>query len=369
MQTGPVADEIDVRREISRTHAAMGNLQGALIQLRRAEELAGRGHTGPDRAAELAQLALAHADLAVQFNIYADAEQHYIRAEKLFREAGDSRGQADAESGLGLLLALRSDFHGALTRISLALRTQEAIGDPRSAALTRLQLGAIQAQMDDTTAARASIARALSALHTLGDAAGEAAAMGALAELAVQERLPLEAESLYRSALARLGAAIAPAISWRLHSGLGSVLRSRGALDEAAAELRAASREGEQMSASVRAGERRAAFSSDKGDVYAQLAYVEIARGNTDSAFEASERLRARELLDLLAQGRVTLPVRRRRERRACLARTGSSSPDRRAHRGARECAHGGRVARAARAGTHVGRSARSARTSATTLR
>ena len=307
--TGPVADQIDVRRDISLTHAAMGNLQGALIQLRRAEDLAGRGHSAPDQAAELAQLALVHADLAVQFNIYTDAEQHYARAERLFREAGDSRGQAEAESGLGLLLALRSDFHGALTRISLALRTQEAIGDPRSVALTRLQLGAIQAQMDDTTAARTSMARALSALHTLGDVAGEAAAMGALADLAVQERLPLEAESLYRNALARLGAAVAPAISWSLRSGLGSVLRSRGALDEAAAELRAASREGERMSASVRAGERRTAFSSDKGDVYAQLAYVEIARGNTDSAFEASERLRARELLDLLAQGRVALPI------------------------------------------------------------
>jgi len=308
-QTGPVADEIDVRRDVSLTHAAMGNLQGALIQLQRAEALAGRGNPGHDQVAELAQLALAHADLAVQFNIYADAKQYYDHAEKLFREAGESRGQAEAESGLGLLLALRSDFHGALTRISLALRTQEAIGDPRSAALTRLLLGAIQAKVGDTTAARSSIASALSALRTLGDVAGEAEAMGALAELAVQERLPLKAESQYRIALARLGTAIAPAISWRLHSGLGRVLRSRGALDESAAELRAAAREGEQMSASVRAGERRAAFSSDKGDVYAQLASVEIARGNTDSAFEASERLRARELLDLLAQGRVTLPV------------------------------------------------------------
>jgi CHAT domain-containing protein len=308
-ETGPVADEIDVRRELSLTHAAMGNLQGALIQLRRAEELAGRAHPGHVQAAHLAQLALAHADLAVQFNMYADAEQYYVRAEKLFREAGDSREQADAESGLGLLLALRSDFHGALTRISLALRTQEAIGEPRSAALTRLLLGGIQAQMDDTTAARSSIARALSALRRLGDAAGEATAMGALADLAVQERLPLEAESLYRSALARLGATIAPAIAEHLHSGLGSVLRSRGALDEAAAELRAATLEDERMSASVRAAERRAAFSSDKGDVYAQLAYAEIALGKTDSAFEASERLRARELLDLLAQGRVKPPV------------------------------------------------------------
>ena len=155
-ETGPPADEIDVRRDIAATHAAMGNLQGALIQLGHAERLAARSDAGPR---ELALLALARADLAVEFNTFPEAERQYARAEKLFRDAGDAQGQAEAQSGLGLLLALRKDFPGALARVSLALRTQETLSDPRSIALTRILLGSIQSQMGDT-AARACVALA-----------------------------------------------------------------------------------------------------------------------------------------------------------------------------------------------------------------
>src|SRR5204863_6972941 len=55
--------------------------------------------------------------------------------------------------------------------------------------------------------------------------------------------------------------------------------------------------------------ERRSAFLADKWDVYAQLALVERDRGRVGAAFEASERLRAREMLELLARGRITSPA------------------------------------------------------------
>ncbi len=308
-ETGPLPDEIDVRRDIAITHAAMGNLQGALIQLRRAEHLAA-GDSAEQRTALLASLALARADLSVQFNAYPEAERQYLRANRLFRAAGDSRGQAETEGGLGLLLAARADLPGAISHVSLALRTQEALGDPRAIALTRLLLGSLRTQVGDTAAARALLEGALALLRALGDPASAAATLGALAELATRERLPLAAESLYRRALAQLGDATAPTIAWQLHAGLGSALRSRHALDEAAIELRGATRQIERMSAALLVDEWRAGFAADKREVYAQLARVEVARGNTGAAFEASEQLRARELLDLLARGRVSVPAR-----------------------------------------------------------
>jgi CHAT domain-containing protein len=305
-ETGPASDEIDVRRDIAATHAAMGNLQGALIQLGQAERLAARSDAEPRM---LALLALARADLAVDFNTFPEAERQYTRAEKLFRDAGDARGQAEAQSGLGLLLALRKDYAGALARVSLALRTQETQGDPRSTALTRVLLGTIQSQAGDTAAARVSLTHAATALHALSDPAGEASALGMLASLSAQEMRPIAAESLYRRALARLGTAPAPSISLQLHAGLGDALRSRNAHQAAATEYRAAVKDIEGISASVPLEQRRAAFVSDKGEVYAQLARVELSLGNTGAAFEASERLRARELLDLLARGRVAMPA------------------------------------------------------------
>ncbi len=300
--TGSLAEDIGVQRDIATAHAAMGNLQGALIELEQAERLAARGHADPGVQADLA---LTRADLAVQFNTYQAAEDQYVRAARLARRAGDGRGQADAERGLGLLLLLREDLPHAQTQLEQALRRENPEGDPRSLALTRLLLGFVQARRGDTAASRSSLTRALAELRAVGDGVSEAAALGALGDLDAQEGLPLAAESMYRRGLQRLGAAAAPAVSWPLHAGLADALRSRGARDEATLELRAAVRDIERVSGALPLEEWRAAFLADKWDVYGQLALAELARGHTDSAFETSERLRAREFLDLLARGRV----------------------------------------------------------------
>ena len=93
----------------------------------------------------------------------------------------------------------------------------------------------------------------------------------------------------------RLGVAPGPA-----------ALRSRGALADAADELHRAIAQIERVSEQVFLEEQRATFRADKWDVYVELALVERARGRTEAAFETSERLRERQLLDLLARGRVT---------------------------------------------------------------
>ncbi len=84
------------------------------------------------------------------------------------------------------------------------------------------------------------------------------------------------------------------------------MLRAQGATDGAARELRSALKEIDRPSRSLALPERRSAFLADKWDVYAQLALVERDRGQVGAAFAASERLRAREMLELLARGRIT---------------------------------------------------------------
>jgi CHAT domain-containing protein/Tfp pilus assembly protein PilF len=301
--TGPIIDEVAVRRDIATAHAAMGSLQGALNQLGRAERLA----TSASDPRLLAQLALAHADLAVQFNAFPEAERQYGRAVQLSRRSGDRRGAADAERGLGLLLLLRDDNPRAQARLELALRAAEVAGDARSIALTRLLLGYAQMQRGDTGGARGSLTRAGMQLHALGDRPSEAAALGTLAALEQQGGVPLAAESLYRRGLDLLPTGLAPTVSWQLRAGLADALQSRGGRDEATQELRLAAREIDRISGTLPLEERRAAFLADKWDVYVQLALGEFARGQTDAAFEASEQLRARQLLDLLARGRIAV--------------------------------------------------------------
>ena len=301
-ETGPVVEAIGVRRDLATVIAATGNLQGALVQLDRAERLAaGRAVPLGLRAA----LALSRADLAAQFNALPEATRRYGEAGRLFRRLGDAAGVAAAQRGIGVVLLLEEEYGRAETALQLARGAAERSGEARDAALVRLLVGYAQRYRGDTAAARRTLLQALDTLQALGDPVGEASAFRALGDLELQAGVPLAAESLYHSGLARLGSRLAPGVAWALHFGLGRALRSRGALPEAADELSAAITGLEGVSGSLMVEERRAAFLADKWDVYVQLALVEAARGHVVAAFAASEHLRARQMLDLLARGRV----------------------------------------------------------------
>jgi CHAT domain-containing protein/tetratricopeptide (TPR) repeat protein len=303
-ETGAFADAVSTRSSLAAVHAAMGNLQTALSELRQAEETASadaNANTGL-----LADLALASGDFAVQFNRLADAEREYGRAIRLYREANESRGLAEAQQGQGLLLSLREEFAGARDALELALRTQETTpGSQRSAALTRMFLASVYDELGDSSAARRSLEDAVQTLRRLDDPVAEAAALGALGDLEVKTGMALAAESLYQQALQLVKTRPAPSVSWHLHAGLGRALKSRGALHQAAQEFRTAIAGVEGVAGSLVMEERRSAFFADKWDVYGELALVERARGNNAAAFEISERMRARQMLDLLARGRI----------------------------------------------------------------
>ena len=81
----------------------------------------------------------------------------------------------------------------------------------------------------------------------------------------------------------------------------GRVLQARGSLADAAAEFRTAVEEIERVAPPLTLEERRAAFLADKWDVYASSRSWST-RGGAGAAFAASERMRARQMLDLLAR-------------------------------------------------------------------
>jgi CHAT domain-containing protein len=248
----------------------------------------------------------------VQFNALAEADRQFGRAEQLYRRANEPAGQAEAQAGKGFVLLLREDYTRARATLELAARTQQALGGRRSAAWTRLLVGDVQRRQGDTAAARRSLTQTLDSLRSLNDVVGEAAGLGALGALDRQAGMPVAAESLYRRGLEGLRDRIAPDVSWQLHEGLGRALRSRNALPEAAAEMQAAVADVERVAGALPVADHRTAYRADKWEVYSQLALVERARGRTEAAFEASERMRARQMLDLLARGRVSPPEDKR---------------------------------------------------------
>lgn len=301
-RTGPPSDVVLARGDLSSALAAAGDIQGALEQVDQAEHYADSiAMDGYSRAA----LVLARADLLVRLNNFADAERRYVEARRLFQAARDPGGEAEALQGLGWLALTRENPARAQVLLGAALRIQTSAGSRREAAHTRVALAWAGFQRGDTASARRQLAQAAVELDRLGDSLASADALGERGALELAAGAGTTAESFYRLALRRMEGRNAPAVSSRLRAGLAAALESRGAWDAASRELRFAADAAEASSRTLRLPERRSAFLADKWDVYARLAMVERRRGLTAAAFDASERLRARETLELLMLGRV----------------------------------------------------------------
>jgi CHAT domain-containing protein len=299
-------DALAMGQQLSAVLAATGELQGALDGLHAVERISDSVHASPTLRA---RIALARADLSVQLNRHADAKRFFATAEALFRRAGDRAGEAEAQQGRGTLMIDEEDGGRGRSLLDAVLRNQLALGNVRGAALTRLSLGRARGLAGDPAGARRTIAAAVADLRRLGDPIATAAALGEAASLEAEDRSPAAAESLYVAALALVGARSAPEISWRLHAGLGAVRRTMGATEEAARELRASIADIERTGRSLSLAERRSGFLLDKADVFLELALLEGGRGRIDDAFATSEKIRAREMLELLARGRVAVPT------------------------------------------------------------
>ena len=300
-RTNAVPGLVETRRQLGVTLAAMGDLQGAIDELRRAEALADSASVGPPVPA---RIALARADLALQLNDFAEAERLYERAERLADRAGDHHTAAAAREGRGLLLLERGEPQTAAAMLEAARRSQLAAGDGRAGALTLLSLADASIARGDTSGARRLATRAASEAKRIGDPLTRAAALGMSAGL-IATGSPAAAEATYRDALRMIEDRSAPDVAWRLHAGMATVHHARGRLDDAARELRAAADAIDRSSRSLLLAERRSAFLADKWDVHARLAHLERERSRPGDAFDASERLRARQMLELLGRARI----------------------------------------------------------------
>jgi CHAT domain-containing protein len=302
-RTGPIVDAMALRLELAAIMVAVGEVQGAVDELRRVEDEAGHSEVPP---AVRAAAALTRADLFVALNTLAEAERHYGIADRLFAEVGDVVGLAEAQQGRGLLMLEREDFPRAAQLLAGAAAAQEANENARGAALTRITLAEAEWKGGNQAGARERLLAVVRELERLGDPVAEAFALGALGELEAAAGMPLAADSAYARGLGLLEGRVATEVRWRLQFGRALAARASGNLDSAVRDLRAAADDIDRTAEGLALAERRSAYKADKADVYSQLALTERMRGRLAAAFEATERLRARETLELLHQGRIS---------------------------------------------------------------
>ncbi|MGD8869168.1 MAG: CHAT domain-containing protein, partial [Gemmatimonadales bacterium] len=223
----------------------------------------------------------------------------FTEAERLYRTVGDMTGLAAAVQGRAQL-ELESFHYDDVIRDLTPVVTVQPAG--RERAWSNLLLGAAHARAGQADSARAAITAAHDDFERVGDPAGVAVALGARAQVEVENDRPLRALRLLEDARAR-GSGL-PAIQWWLYHQTGRALEAVRDLSSAAAYYDTAIGVIEGLADWVRFDDRRSMYLEDKWEPYAALARLRAQRGETAAALAISERLRARYLLDQLARRR-----------------------------------------------------------------
>jgi CHAT domain-containing protein/Tfp pilus assembly protein PilF len=292
----------EVYKEIGEMQKAFDSLDAALQLSRAASDLAGEAAVFTAFGGHY--VALGDSRKAVEF---------YTRALTLWRTAGDRSGEAKGLSGLAKAYIFSYQPQRALRYHMQALKLHRILGDRRSEAHTLHNISWTYYALGQKKKALDYNSRALPLMRAAGDRRGEAAIytnLGWISELSGERQRALD---YYHQALPILATGDWDGEANTLYR-LANVERDLENLPKARAHIEAALAITESLR--TRVANRRlrvsyAAFIQKYHEFYIDLLFrfhqLSPSEGYDVAALEASERARARGLLELLAEADVDI--------------------------------------------------------------
>ena len=272
-----------------------------------------KGESNPEREAQTLNLL---GSLSSDLGSYESALQSFGRSREIFRRLALTGSESNSLCNFGFGQAALGRFDDGEKSFAEAARLAAAVGDLGSEGfalysegrveLRRTAPGGSRAQVE---AARATLLRALDRLGKAGDLAGQADAQ---LELAGAETRLGQTES----ALQRLGQAFAlaeqlqdPVRRAAVLTRRAEILAQSGELEPSLAAIEDAVREIDDLRTRVASPQLRTSFFASRRrtfelqiEILLRLAKLRPESGFEIRAFEASERARARSLLDMLVE-------------------------------------------------------------------
>lgn len=300
--------EANVLQNIARIHLLRGELQKALELFTETRDLyQALGALGP-KAQVLSNLGAT----AVHLGDYDQALENYTEALEINQAMKNRTWEAYALWDIGALYELRGAPGLSLEHYDRALELGHAEGNHPVEALALLGIGRTRLALGQREEAVRHLEEALALFRSTGNALGEISAtleLGrawqALSELDRAAGLFQQALMLSRQRQALNNEAVAQAAVARLE-------RDRGNLPAALEASEEALRIVETMRPKVAGQRLRVSFFASRRDYYElyidirmRMNEVDPGGGHLEEALAASERARARGLLDLLAEGRI----------------------------------------------------------------
>jgi CHAT domain-containing protein/Flp pilus assembly protein TadD len=349
-ETGDRTGEAASLNNLGSIHWAIGEPMEALEYYRAALPLRRALEDASGEARTLNNIGTVYQDLG-EAQLALEA---YLESLPLRRAAGDRRGEATTLTNLGLLYDRMGRFEESFDYYEQALRVHRADGNRAGEATALRAFGGAYHSSGDLSAALQSLERALALFVETGSRRDEARTLNLKAQVLVesgrsQEALSAAASSLEicravgdrrceaaalevlasaqealgdlenagvrrREALALRAALFDPGGEARTRLAIAGAARSQGRLDEARAEAESALELIESQRARIAFAPMRATYLSVHRNAYGLLIDVlmdlherEPSRGHDRAALEASERGRARGLLDLLSEAALDL--------------------------------------------------------------
>ncbi|MBW4614165.1 MAG: tetratricopeptide repeat protein [Desmonostoc vinosum HA7617-LM4] len=242
------------------------------------------------------------------------ALSYYNQALPIYRTVGDKAGEANTLNNIGAVYDSLGEKQQALSYFNQALPILRAVGDKAGEARTLNNIGSVYDSLGEKQQALSYYNQALPILRAVGDKAGEANILnnlGAVYDLLGEKQ---QALSYYNQALPIRRAVGDKAGEANTLYSIAFTERNQGNLKQALTQVEAAIKIIEDLRTKVDSQELRASyFASQQGvykfyiDLLMQLHKKDPAKGYDAIALQASDRSRARGLIELLTQANIDI--------------------------------------------------------------
>ena len=304
---GSPVTEAYVTSSLALAHRTRGELQQALDLYR---AVIARWESVGDPTS-LGNVREALAGLYAELGELERAAEEYRRILKLYHSAGNRDYEARVLNALGLVESLSNRPLAALDLYRQSLALSREIGNRRSEAIALRRSGIAERALGNLDAALANLEQCLELTRATGNRAEEASTLLDLG--LVQHRLGREGsfQNLERALELARHAENATLQASTLFQW-AKLDRDAERFDQARARLEEALGIIESVRQQVASRDLRATFLAARREYYED--YIDVlmrldasrpGEGFAEKAFEASERARARSLLELLAEGRI----------------------------------------------------------------
>ena len=255
------------------------------------------------------ELATSWENLAELYGIFGEQGQSlelYHAAENIYRQAQMPVGAARCILGRGRVLGWKGDHPAAASALEQAVAQFHGLGLPLREAAGLVEMGDL-AQKTDPAAARAAYQQARTHFAAQGIALDTARCDLGLAEVALIEEGPNQAQPLFQQAL-NVVIETFPDLAWRAHAGLARCAQENGRQQDALALFLQAVESIRRARSWVPGEAWSGAFFAHREWVYRQALELAAALGDGAAGLQVCESARAQALLSLLrAEDRIAL--------------------------------------------------------------